>query len=243
MDRSQAVTGDRADTADIEDNDEPDLDVVVGVANAGRDSDANSSPSVASRRVQEAWVTVDGKKVHKATVLQLYSNPMAVKDSKDRLKRVRGFSQYQEIPLTTNSFVPDSENPNTVHVQDPALTLVKCNKQIFLAVFQILSIRINGKAVLSPVTVPLMHDIQSIAQHVPCIHKGNCPTVWATAQHHFQRQSCYISCYILGKCLDETIKTPRHTFFVLFTCHLPRHVAGIDGILGFRRQYDSLSRD
>ncbi|KJA25111.1 hypothetical protein HYPSUDRAFT_135245 [Hypholoma sublateritium FD-334 SS-4] len=63
-------------------------------------------------------------KVHKATVLRLYSNPMAVKDSKDRLKRVRGFSQYHEIPSTVNSFVPDSENPNTVHVQDPALTLL-----------------------------------------------------------------------------------------------------------------------
>ena len=146
---SSSETGDRPDSAEIEDDvdNEPDLDDIVGAASAGRDIDP--ATPLASRRVQEAWVTIDGKKVHKATVLRLYSNPMAVKDSKDRLKRVRGFSQYHEIPSTADSFVPDSENPNTVHVQDPALTLVKCNKQIFLAVFQILSIRVDGKAVLS----------------------------------------------------------------------------------------------
>ncbi|KJA13394.1 hypothetical protein HYPSUDRAFT_151636, partial [Hypholoma sublateritium FD-334 SS-4] len=71
-------------------------------------------------------------KVHKATVLRLYSNPLAVTDSKDRLKRVRGFSQYNDTTSPTDSFLPemsDSTNPNTVHVQDPALTLVRCNKQ------------------------------------------------------------------------------------------------------------------
>ena len=40
---SQAVTGDQADTADIEDNEEPDLDDIVGAANAGRESDVSSN--------------------------------------------------------------------------------------------------------------------------------------------------------------------------------------------------------
>jgi hypothetical protein len=77
------------------------------------------------------WVLIDGKKVHKATVLRLYSNPFAVSDSKDRLKRVCGFSQYDkslpasgsspEIPAAVAS---DTKNPETVCIQDPAVTLV-----------------------------------------------------------------------------------------------------------------------
>lgn len=126
---------------------EPDLDDIVGAANIDINQNAPSARKI------DPWVIIDGKKVHKATVLRLYSNPLAVTDSKDRLKRVRGFSQYNESTSDpTDSFLPempDSTNPNTVHVQDPALTLVRCNKQIFMAVVQILSIRIDGQSVLS----------------------------------------------------------------------------------------------
>ena len=120
-----------------------------------------------SKAPYDPWVLVDGKKVHKATVLRLYSNPLAASDSKDRLKRVRGFSQYNEtvmgVPSATGQISSESSdssqagNPNEVDdvvcIQDPALTLVRCNKKVFLAVFQILGIRIDNKSVQSlPVT-------------------------------------------------------------------------------------------
>ena len=31
-------------------------------------------------------------------------------------------------------------------------------------------------------TVSFIHKVWSTAQNIPCIHKGNCPTSWATAQ-------------------------------------------------------------
>ncbi len=34
----------------------------------------------------------------------------------------------------------------------------------------------------APVAASIMHDIWAVAQIVPCIHKGNCPSSWATAQ-------------------------------------------------------------
>jgi hypothetical protein len=53
--------------------------------------------------------------------------------------------------------VVSSGNPNEVDnilcVQDPALTLVQCNKKVFLSGFQILGIQVDGKNVQSlPVT-------------------------------------------------------------------------------------------
>ncbi len=40
-----------------------------------------------------------------------------------------------------------------------------------------------------PVATSIMHDIWAVAQIVLCIHKGNCPSSWATAQESFWSQS------------------------------------------------------
>lgn len=109
---------------DVDDSDlEPDLDGVTGLADA---SNLNARPPP-----YDPWELIDGKKVHKATVLRIYSNPFAVSDSKDRLKRVRGFFQYDESlpesgspPKIPAAVASDSENPETVCIQDPAVTLV-----------------------------------------------------------------------------------------------------------------------
>jgi hypothetical protein len=127
---------------------EPDFDDAAGITDARNFS---------TKAPYDPWVLVDGKKVHKATVLRLYSNPLAASDSKDRLKRVHGFSQYNENVIGVPTAIVSSGNPNEVDdilcVQDPALTLVRCNKKVFLAVFQILGIRVDGKNVQSlPVT-------------------------------------------------------------------------------------------
>ncbi|KDR81053.1 hypothetical protein GALMADRAFT_91766 [Galerina marginata CBS 339.88] len=96
----------------------------------------------AEKRLQEAQLappfsdmeSKGGKKVHKATILRLYSNPFAVSDSKDRLKRVRGFSQYDESAreASISLLASDMDSPETddkIHVQDPALILLRCNKK------------------------------------------------------------------------------------------------------------------
>jgi len=142
---------------DVDDSDlEPDLDDITGLADA---SNLNARPPP-----YDPWVLIDGKKVHKATVLRLYSNPFAVSDSKDRLKRVRGFSQYDEsLPASGSSpeipaaVASDSENPETVCIRDPAVTLVRCNKQVFLAVVQITGIRHNA-AQIQTLPVKYLHE-------------------------------------------------------------------------------------
>ena len=98
---------------------EPDFDDAAGVTEASNFS---------SKAPYDPWVHIDSKKVHKASVLRLYSNPLAASDSKDRLKRVRGFSQYNETVIGAPTASISSGNPNEVDnvlcVQDPALTLV-----------------------------------------------------------------------------------------------------------------------
>ena len=100
------------------------------------------------------WVEIDGKKVHKASVLRIYSNPLATSDSKDRLKRVRGYSQYNKTPEIQAAHLCQSaatltEGIPLLEVEDPAVILVRSNKRVFLALFQILAIRINSKNVES----------------------------------------------------------------------------------------------
>ena len=100
------------------------------------------------------WVEIDGKKVHKASVLRIYSNPLATSDSKDRLKCVRGYSQYNKTPEIQAAHLCQSaatltEGIPLLEVEDPAVILVRSNKRVFLALFQILSIRINSKNVQS----------------------------------------------------------------------------------------------
>ena len=134
----EATAPNPEDGADIE----PDFDDIAGT------SELTEFPTP---HAPEAWIPVEdssslkAKKVHKASILRLYSSPLTISDSKDRLKRVRGFSQYNESTSTTETFalpdVPSSEEVEMVCVLDPALTLVRCNNQIFLAVFQVLGIR------------------------------------------------------------------------------------------------------
>ena len=121
---------------------EPDLDDVAGTAELAEST---------TLQPPEAWISIDesdpskSKKIHKASILRLYSSPLTISDSKDRLKRVRGFSQYNESKSTaeTSSLapLPSSEEEETICVLDPALTLVRCNNKVFLAVFQVLGIR------------------------------------------------------------------------------------------------------
>ncbi|KAF8908219.1 hypothetical protein CPB84DRAFT_1744384 [Gymnopilus junonius] len=106
---------------------EPNLDNTAGLteSNSGL-LDHGETQNL--RPQYDPWILIDGKKVQKATILRYYSNPFAVTDSKDRLKRVCGFSQYdesaREVSFNDVVFSPE-EFESDVHVliQDPALIL------------------------------------------------------------------------------------------------------------------------
>jgi hypothetical protein len=109
----------------------------------------------------EAWIAVDSsspqKRQHKSTILRFYSSPLTVAQSKDRLKRVRGFSQFDEnvrMPSDVNATI---EKGRILSVEDPALTLVRCDNMVFLAVIKILDIRI-GSANEQTVSANLVHE-------------------------------------------------------------------------------------
>ena len=92
------------------------------------------------------------RKVHKSSVLRLLSDPLTFTESRDRLKRVRGYSRYNEgiTPSTSEApSAPTPEDDDRLYLQDPALTLVQCDTRVYLAVFQVLSIRRDGKEVPS----------------------------------------------------------------------------------------------
>jgi len=93
------------------------------------------------------------KKVHKSSVLRLLSDPLTFPESRDQLKRVRGYSRYNEGSTSESPPVPIPEDDDSLYLQDPAITLVQCDKRVYLAVFQVLSIRRDGKEV--PLVPPL----------------------------------------------------------------------------------------
>ncbi|KAF9473610.1 hypothetical protein BDN70DRAFT_937308 [Pholiota conissans] len=135
-------------TTDPVDNDalNPDLDDLANMADASANSTSGPPP---------AYVQVDSnnpssKSIHKSSILRLYSSPLTINESRDRLKRVRGYSRYNEVKSdTTEAIAPGSDSEDTLDVQDPAFVLVHCDKSIFLAVLQILGIRRDGKDVSS----------------------------------------------------------------------------------------------
>ena len=132
---------------------EPDLDDVA-------DAEEAIYADTASAK-HEAWLTVDSlspqKRQHKSTVLRFYSSPLTVAESKDRLKRVRGFSQFDENIHTLPDINVSIEKGKILSIEDPALTLVRCDNMVFLAVIKVLDIRL-GSAPVQTVPAHLVHE-------------------------------------------------------------------------------------
>lgn len=124
---------------------------------AGADEAVILAAQKPSPQEVEPWVFVGasatsaGKPQHKSTILRFFSNPMAVANSSDRLKRVRGFSKYNEPSTRLSAFDINTEEAITtvLTIEDPALTLVKSNGHTFLAVMRVLEIRIDNNIVSS----------------------------------------------------------------------------------------------
>jgi hypothetical protein len=95
------------------------------------------------------WVELeDGTLMHKATVCRIFSDPFAVHNSNDRLKRVQHLSRFNgtspdavDLPIE-----PNLDDP-ILHVEDPAATLFVCSSRTFLGIVQITSITDDGKGV------------------------------------------------------------------------------------------------
>ncbi len=69
----------------------------------------------------------------------------------------------------------------------------------------------------APVSVPLMHGIWAVAQMSPCIHMGNCPSSWATAQEPKFKPCAYITSKYLGNSPSQTQLEPPACLGTVFS--------------------------
>lgn len=85
---------------------------------------------------------------HKSTVCRILSEPHAALESTDRLKRVRGYSRYQDVISDISLGNTDEDESNAVlRTQDPAAFLVRSKDLIWLAIGEIVTIRQHGTAI------------------------------------------------------------------------------------------------
>lgn len=100
------------------------------------------------------FLVLDGKSVHKASILRLYSHPLTMPgpSSTDRLKRVRGYKRF-DGPVVNQFENGTILGESSLLINDPALTLVKVNgTEIFLAAIQVSGLKEDGRNLTS---VPL----------------------------------------------------------------------------------------
>ena len=115
--------------------------------------EVDAAESTVTRKLKhEVWVSIDGGDIseaaqnsvkHKATILRLYSNPMSVQNSLDRLKQVRGYSRYNNISTAIINTDPTYGKP-CISIDDPIVTLLRCETRVYLAIAQIKDIVLNG---------------------------------------------------------------------------------------------------
>lgn len=131
------------DTNDLTESSAPDIDD-LGALDASRDAETG-------RPAYEPRIAVnsdDHKGTHKSSILRFYSSPFAISLSKDRLKRVRDTSQYDEPRLPASVVTALSQaDGNILVVEDPVITLLRCDDHMFVAVISISQITYNGTSV------------------------------------------------------------------------------------------------
>ncbi|KAJ6596569.1 hypothetical protein B0H10DRAFT_2327052 [Mycena sp. CBHHK59/15] len=149
------VAGERNEDVDESDIGQA-IDLTAVTALAATDSDTRFLPDMddmaqevladldsPALKAHDAYLTIPGsttKKQHKATILRIYSSRFSVAESRDRLKRVRGFSRHGDAvstvsqPSDANEAIPGEP---MVLVQDPAAILVRSNGFVWLAVVSI----------------------------------------------------------------------------------------------------------
>ncbi|KAF8164425.1 hypothetical protein BJ912DRAFT_801995, partial [Pholiota molesta] len=105
----------------------PDMDDLASAADIA-ESRHTAAPS--------AYLSLDSanaslKPIHKSSILRIFSDPLTINESRDRLKRVRGYSWYNEVKdriFTSASNASAAAAEDSLDVQDPAITLVYCER-------------------------------------------------------------------------------------------------------------------
>jgi hypothetical protein len=95
------------------------------------------------------FVEVQGKPVYKARILREYFKFKTNSSSTDRLKRVAGLSRFAITPNASSDILDfDSVfGGQTLFINEPVATLVKCNDLIFLALGQVTKIAVDVRSV------------------------------------------------------------------------------------------------
>ncbi|KAJ7868979.1 hypothetical protein B0H14DRAFT_3132518 [Mycena olivaceomarginata] len=111
------------------DSDAPSL---PDLEDAAQEAVVNFEPAAKPR---EPYLTITGStaKQHKYSILRIFSSRFSVAESRDRLKRVRGFSRHSEtgaVDLNSHDTIPGE--PMAL-VGDPAAILVRSNGYMWLA--------------------------------------------------------------------------------------------------------------
>ncbi|KAK0467600.1 hypothetical protein IW261DRAFT_1612940 [Armillaria novae-zelandiae] len=126
----------------------------------------NSEPTE-MQKAYEAWVAINP--AQSSAILSLGTQNLLrgrwIHKATDRLRTVRGYTQYNEslesklaaatACLTSDTL--DDESDNFLHVEDPAVTLVRCTNLVFLAVVQVVGLQQDSKPVLS-IPVENLHE-------------------------------------------------------------------------------------
>jgi hypothetical protein len=150
----------------------PDLDDLAGYEDAIHNESFNGTCKF------DAWITVggtSGKPQHKSTILRFCSNPLTVAVSEDRLKRVCGFSKYNEPSAHSVNFDPNDDADSMLAVEDTAVTLVRCNGLIFLAIIRLLDLRVDSTNV-ERLPARLLHEPNVRARgQIMCLAAGDQP--------------------------------------------------------------------
>lgn len=149
---ASASTSTESDTSSLE----PDLEDLLGADDVnGRVPPTDSSGAPSTRKV-EAWLPIDNKPgskaQHKSTFLRLLSqNPDSFTSlgpgSINRLSRVCGFTRYTNSQVILDE---DSElGQPTLGFDNPAITLVRVDSLLFLAIVQVCDIKCAGQSTCS----------------------------------------------------------------------------------------------
>lgn len=140
-----------------DDSGELDADDLAATEAASIDSSARSPKTTAFVKFDDT-----SKPIHKGSVLRIYSDPFAVTNSRDRLKRVRGLAQFNERSSASGVDLQDLEDAQAVvAIEDPVATLVRCNNLIFVAVLEVTAIRVDTTSI---------HALAANRIHEPNIH-------------------------------------------------------------------------
>ncbi|KAK6971989.1 hypothetical protein R3P38DRAFT_2585528 [Favolaschia claudopus] len=115
----------------------PDLDDVAQEAVVNLQSSANLKPTEPYLSISSSGSTV---KQHKSTILRVFSSRFSVAESRDRLKRVRGYSRHTDSAVGATKSDDFIAGEPMILVQDPAAILVRSEGFMWLALATISSI-------------------------------------------------------------------------------------------------------